>query len=237
MNGQALLSTILGLSLALGICLISLPPIASAHQLESPGQVNAQATSIQGRFEKGYIPITAPATLDQPAAGTNTDVTITANPPVNATNSTTDTATIAITSQGHTGQWGTRLGATASQSGSITILVMAAVPSPRAIITASNSISGLGFDFNGDLGNFTLNINTPRKFSDLAPGDYTIIENPSDEWTLTGIHCDNGVDLLTPDPPQVTINLQSSEDVQCTFANFANFYPMCQSFLPIVLKF
>ncbi len=242
MKSQALfkLSTILGLSLALGICFISRPTIASAHQLDSPGQVNAQATSIQDRFEKGYLPIITPATLNQPATRTNTDVAITVSPPVNATNSTTDTTAIAITPQEHPGQWAARLAATAPQSGSITILVTAAVPSPGAIITASNSISGFDFDFSGDLGHFTLYMNTVRKFSNLAPGDYTIIENPSDVWILSNIHCDNGVDLPAPNPPEVTINLQSSEDVYCHFDNFANYIlppPMPQSFLPIVLKF
>jgi hypothetical protein len=121
---------------------------------------------------------------------------------------------------------------TTAEPGSITIVVVAAVPN-TGLPAGTNQT---GFDFSGTLGDFTVGINTPQEFLDLAPGTYTVIEKISAEWTLTGIYCDNGLALELPNPPQVTIDLQPGEAVSCTFANFANYDPpnMHQIFIPLV---
>lgn len=125
---------------------------------------------------------------------------------------------------------------TKAESSTITILVVAASPAPPTLITTPHS--ALSFDFSGTLGDFTLPVNSPKEFSGLASGSYTIIEHVPAEWLLTAIYCDNGLELESPDPPQVTIELQPVEAVQCTFANFANVEPplMHQTFLPFLLK-
>jgi uncharacterized repeat protein (TIGR01451 family) len=69
-------------------------------------------------------------------------------------------------------------------------------------------------------------------FPDVAPGLYTITETPVLEWELLSITCTNGTSLVAPDTPAVTIDLQSGQDVRCTFTNLRS----TRIFLPLVLK-
>jgi hypothetical protein len=71
-----------------------------------------------------------------------------------------------------------------------------------------------------------------RQFSGLAPDSYTITEMVASRWELLSIACTNGISLTAPDTPRVTFDLQSEQDVSCTFTNHRSPH----IFLPIVLR-
>jgi len=73
-----------------------------------------------------------------------------------------------------------------------------------------------------------------EQFSDLAPGSYTIAETLPSEWRLLSIICTNGISLIAPDSPIVTINLQSEQDVGCIFTNREKGAFLI--YLPVILK-
>jgi hypothetical protein len=75
------------------------------------------------------------------------------------------------------------------------------------------------FDFTFDGEAFSLKDGESKTFGDLRPDTYTVTETVPDGWALSRIHCDNGIDLTSPDASQVTIDLQAGEDVVCTFEN------------------
>jgi len=86
---------------------------------------------------------------------------------------------------------------------------------------------------------FQLKNGEGEQFSDLAPGSYTVTETVVSEWELLSITCTNGISLIAPDTPAITINLQSEQDVSCTFTNYnkgpEDPYPH-KIYLPIILK-
>jgi uncharacterized repeat protein (TIGR01451 family) len=71
-----------------------------------------------------------------------------------------------------------------------------------------------------------------RQFSGLAPDRYTITEMVASRWELLSIACTNGISLTAPDTPRVTFDLQSEQDVSCTFTN----RKLPQIFLPVILR-
>ncbi|MCP4590863.1 MAG: hypothetical protein GY842_08960, partial [bacterium] len=85
---------------------------------------------------------------------------------------------------------------------------------------------GKDFDFYGELGGFTLDDAAPDDldansnsitFSGLAAGDYTVAELLPRGWFLEDVVCIGGDS--DPAPDGVTIHLDSSEDITCTFSN------------------
>lgn len=95
--------------------------------------------------------------------------------------------------------------------GSITIIKDAVPNDPR------------GFNFNGSLGNFTLDddnigINNTKVFSNKVPGTYTITEPSVSGWTLTNINCVGGSDVNINNQNAV-VKLKAGENVTCTFVN------------------
>jgi hypothetical protein len=56
-------------------------------------------------------------------------------------------------------------------------------------------------------------------FFNLPAGSYTFTETVTPGWRLTEINCSNGLLLVDPDPPAVTIDLVAGQDIICTFSN------------------
>ena len=82
--------------------------------------------------------------------------------------------------------------------------------------------SGGPFEFSGDLGLFSLGGGQSTAFSELSPGSYEVIEAPpGDDWELIGITCDDpdGGSSYSYDDGSVIIDLDSGEQITCTFIN------------------
>ena len=79
------------------------------------------------------------------------------------------------------------------------------------------------FGFAGDLGVFELMADQTQTFSDLEPGDYTVIETilPSQFWSLLFVKCgDNHLPVEAfPTGSGATIPLEAGQDLNCTFHN------------------
>ncbi|MEE9615531.1 MAG: LamG-like jellyroll fold domain-containing protein, partial [Anaerolineae bacterium] len=87
------------------------------------------------------------------------------------------------------------------------------------------------------LGTFDLKNGQWAQFPYLLPGNYTISEAVVSEWELLSINCTNGIYLTTPYTPEVTINLQSGQDVSCVFTNInKGLAEGLRIYLPIVSK-
>ena len=76
---------------------------------------------------------------------------------------------------------------------------------------------GTGFNFNGDLGAFTLDDGQSQQFTGLAAGDYDVVENVPAGWGLDGVVCVGGDS--TPIAGGVTVQLDTGENITCTFSN------------------
>jgi hypothetical protein len=74
-----------------------------------------------------------------------------------------------------------------------------------------------GFNFSGDLSGFTLHDDESTTFDDLAPGDYDVTESVPAGWDLDSVVCTGGDS--TPISNGVTIHLDPSEVITCTFTN------------------
>jgi hypothetical protein len=82
---------------------------------------------------------------------------------------------------------------------------------------ASDPAGGAGFEFTGDLGDFTLDDGESQTFSDLAEDDYDVTEIIPSGWDLRNVTCTGGdYDAI---PGGVTIHLDPGEDVSCTYNN------------------
>ena len=92
-----------------------------------------------------------------------------------------------------------------------------ALPGSITIVKETNPAGGTGFDFSGDLGNFTLNDGDNQTFTDLDAGDYDVTEDVPAGWNLDSVICTGGDS--TPINNGVTIHLNSGEDITCTFNN------------------
>jgi len=88
---------------------------------------------------------------------------------------------------------------------------------------------GIDFSFLDDFGiglpDFSLDDGATLTFSHVpAPFTYTITETLPIGWELTGLSCvEDGIDnsIIDPGAGQVTINLEASETITCTFNNAA----------------
>jgi hypothetical protein len=95
------------------------------------------------------------------------------------------------------------------QVGRITIIKDAVPDSPQ------------DFDFEGDLGHFTLDDDADATLPDrivrdhLTPGTYTVTETLPPGWRLTRVNCD-GVEFPGP---SIDIQLEAHDDITCVFSN------------------
>jgi hypothetical protein len=85
------------------------------------------------------------------------------------------------------------------------------------IVKETNPSGGTGFDFDGDLGSFSLNDGQDRLFSNLPAGDYDVTETVHGDWNLTDVTCSGG-DSTAIDGG-VTVHLDPGEEITCTFTN------------------
>ncbi len=93
-----------------------------------------------------------------------------------------------------------------------------------AKLTVIKQVTGVGpdhdwsFDFDGDLGPFTLDKAGPQMvFNTVAPGDYTIEETAVPGYEMSAL-CSNG--NSSPDG-NLSVTLDPNEEVTCTFTNAA----------------
>ncbi len=73
------------------------------------------------------------------------------------------------------------------------------------------------FEFEGDLGRFSLKHGQNEQFTRLEAGSYTIRESELQGWALDSIECDS--ERITSTKDSVTIHLQAGADISCTFSN------------------
>jgi uncharacterized repeat protein (TIGR01451 family) len=91
-----------------------------------------------------------------------------------------------------------------------------------AIVKHVTGAATAGWNFTGSLGDFTLPAaGGQQSFTRLAPGSYSVAEQPAAGWSLAALTCvDPGFDSQTSLTTGVaTINLAPGETVTCTFAN------------------
>jgi hypothetical protein len=106
-------------------------------------------------------------------------------------------------------------------------------PETGRIIIVKNAIpnSDQDFDYDGDLGTFTLvddgsGAQNSAVFSGLDPGDFDVTElGPPSGWNLTGIECEDPSGGTTTSGNTASIDLASGETVICTFTNEAEVTP------------
>jgi hypothetical protein len=81
------------------------------------------------------------------------------------------------------------------------------------------------FDFEGDLGHFSLDDDADptlanlTTFTDLNPGTYNVTEMVPQHWVLSVIVCDDDDSVGSPANNTATIRVESGEHVRCTFFN------------------
>jgi hypothetical protein len=92
--------------------------------------------------------------------------------------------------------------------------------------------SNWSFDFEGDLGPFTLNKTAPQiAFTNVAPGEYLISETAATGYEAS-VACDNGDSSPFGD---LYVTLDPNEDVTCTFTNTGG-PPDFPVLLPVVIR-
>ncbi len=85
------------------------------------------------------------------------------------------------------------------------------------IVNATNPPGATGFGFWGDIGSFMLDDGQSYQELNLMPGDYNIFETVPFSWQL-GVSCTGG-DFTPLGNEAVTVHLDASEDIVCTFTN------------------
>jgi hypothetical protein len=88
---------------------------------------------------------------------------------------------------------------------------------------------GTDFDFDGDLGAFSLDDGGSEQFLSLVAGDYDVTEVCPVLWHLESVVCTGGDSTSTANG--VTVHLDPGEDIVCTFGNKSYRY-----FFPLVFK-
>ncbi|MCH8051900.1 MAG: hypothetical protein IIC86_07775, partial [Chloroflexi bacterium] len=107
------------------------------------------------------------------------------------------------------------------------------VPAPGSVTIVKDAIPNdpQDFSFTGDLGSFLLEddgdegdeLASSMTFTGLVAGSYAVTETVAAGWTLTGLSCVGDTDsgsVITS--PTVTIDVDSGEDITCTFTNTLN---------------
>ena len=85
------------------------------------------------------------------------------------------------------------------------------------VVKETDPDGGVGFDFSGDLGDFSLDDGDSETFDTLLPGDYGVTEAVPVGWDLDSAVCAGGDSTVAADG--VTVQLNAGEDVVCTFTN------------------
>ena len=90
---------------------------------------------------------------------------------------------------------------------------------PGSITIAKETDPGgsTGFDFSGDLGDFSLDDDGSQVFEGLGAGDYGVTEAVPAGWDLDGVVCTGGDSTVAGGG--VMVHLDAGEDVVCTFTN------------------
>ena len=92
------------------------------------------------------------------------------------------------------------------------------------IVNSANRVSSTDFNFTGDLGSFSLDYDADMElpsqiiFSNLPPGIYEVKESLPPYWIIEKISCSDG-SFIFLESATVSIELDSGEDVSCTFTN------------------
>jgi len=114
-----------------------------------------------------------------------------------------------------------------TDEGSATVTVVD--PGSVTVVKQADPDTSIEFPFDFGDESFTLTDGASRTFDSLAPGDYTVLENASAGWDLTGISCDDptaaAIDLLAS---SAVITLAEGKDVTCTFTNSVTPVPAVQ---------
>jgi hypothetical protein len=85
------------------------------------------------------------------------------------------------------------------------------------VVKETEPDGGVGFDFSGDLGDFSLDDGDSETFDALLPGDHGVTEVVPAGWDLDGVVCTGGDS--TPIGNGVQIHLGAGESLTCTFTN------------------
>ncbi|MDY6876711.1 MAG: GEVED domain-containing protein [Chloroflexota bacterium] len=85
------------------------------------------------------------------------------------------------------------------------------------IVKETDPDGGTGFEFDGDLGSFSLDDDDSRVFDDLLPGHYDVTEAVPAGWDLGSAVCTGGDG--DPISDGVRVYLDPGEDIVCIFTN------------------
>ena len=97
------------------------------------------------------------------------------------------------------------------------VTVNTPLPGSITIVKETDPDGSTDFDFTGDLGGFSLDDGGSNVFSDLLPDDYDVTEAIPSGWDLDSVVCTGGDS--DPIGNGVTIHLDPSEAITCTFTN------------------
>lgn len=87
----------------------------------------------------------------------------------------------------------------------------------KRTLPAGDSAS-FGFE-TSSLGAFSLSDGATREFGAVTPGDYTVTENATAGWGLTGLSCDDADSTVDSPTRTATARISKYETVTCTFTN------------------
>jgi len=92
-----------------------------------------------------------------------------------------------------------------------------ALPGTITVVKKTDPEGGMGFDFTGDLGSFSLDDNGSQTFPNLLAGNYIVTETVPAGWEFGSVVCTGGDS--DPITGGVTVQLDAGEDITCTFSN------------------
>ncbi|MCB9434716.1 MAG: hypothetical protein H6668_22365 [Ardenticatenaceae bacterium] len=84
------------------------------------------------------------------------------------------------------------------------------------IVAASDPVGATGFEYYGNMGQFTLNDGDSEQRTNLMPGEYTVYQGVPAGYVL-GVSCTGGD--YEAQAEGVIITLDANEDIVCTFTN------------------
>jgi uncharacterized repeat protein (TIGR01451 family) len=97
-------------------------------------------------------------------------------------------------------------------------------PGSITIVREAKPDDGTAFNFTDNIAapnSFTLDSTTPKTFSNVAPGSYSVTETVPEDWRLTGINCVDEDGGTVVNGTTALIDLDANEAVICTFINKA----------------